>query len=51
MVIEQSQGTRRIYGLRHQGLEAIQAYIEGVWGDAATRFRLMAENTDGGSAR
>jgi hypothetical protein len=23
----------------------VQEYLEGVWGDAATRFRLLAENT------
>jgi DNA-binding transcriptional ArsR family regulator len=46
MVSEQAQGTRRIYHLRDEGMQAIQAYLEGVWGDAARRFRLMAENTD-----
>jgi hypothetical protein len=24
---------------------AVQAYLEGVWGEAAARFRLLAENT------
>jgi DNA-binding transcriptional ArsR family regulator len=46
MVAEQAQGTRRIYHLREQGMQAVQAYLEGIWGDAATRFRLVAENTD-----
>ncbi len=46
LVSEQAQGTRRIYHLRDEGLQAIQAYLEGVWGDAARRFRLLAENTD-----
>ncbi|MFI5065306.1 MAG: ArsR/SmtB family transcription factor [Streptosporangiales bacterium] len=46
MVSEHAQGTRRIYHLRDEGMQAIQAYLEGVWGDAARRFRLMAENTD-----
>ena len=45
MVSEQAQGTRRIYHLRDEGMQAIQAYLEGVWGDAARRFRLVAENT------
>ena len=45
MVAEQAQGTRRIYHLREQGLQAVQVYLEGIWGDAATRFRLLAENT------
>src|SRR5579863_3740636 len=46
MVAEQAQGTRRIYHLQEQGMEAVQAYLEGVWGEAAARFRLWAENTD-----
>jgi len=45
MVSEQAQGTRRIYHLRDEGMQAIQAYLEGIWGDAARRFRLVAENT------
>jgi DNA-binding transcriptional ArsR family regulator len=45
MVAERAQGTRRIYYLREDGLHAIQAYLERVWGDAAARFRLLAENT------
>ncbi len=45
MVAEQAHGTRRIYSLREEGLVAIQAYLEGIWGNAAARFRLLAENT------
>lgn len=45
MVTESAQGTRRIYHLKEEGMRAIQAYLEGIWGDAAMRFRLLAENT------
>ena len=45
LVIEEPVGTRRIYRLHDEGLEAVRAYLEGVWGDAASRFRLTAENT------
>ena len=45
MVTERAHGTRRIYHLQEQGLQAIQTYLEGIWGDAAARFRLLAENT------
>ena len=51
LVAEQAQGTRRIYHLQEQGLHAVQAYLEGIWGDAAARFRLLAENTDRTSGR
>jgi hypothetical protein len=44
-VAEHAQGTRRIYHLQDEGLRAVQAYLEQVWGDAARRFRLFAENT------
>ncbi len=46
MVAEQARGTRRIYHLQEQGMQAVQAYLEGIWGAAAARFRLLAENTD-----
>ena len=51
MVAEQAAGTRRIYHLQDQGLHAVKAYLEGVWGEAAARFRLLAENTEPGAER
>ena len=38
-------GTRHLYRLHDDGIAAVQAYLLGVWGDAAGRFRLLAENT------
>ncbi len=35
LVAEQAQGTSRIYHLREEGMRAVQAYLERVWGDAA----------------
>jgi DNA-binding transcriptional ArsR family regulator len=46
LVAERPQGTSRIYHLSGEGLEAVQAYLTQVWGDAAARFRLLAENTE-----
>ena len=45
LVVEHAEGTRRIYELQDEGVRAIQAYLEGIWGEAAARFRLLAENT------
>jgi DNA-binding transcriptional ArsR family regulator len=45
MVAEQADGTRRIYHLEEEGMRAVQEYLEGIWGAAAARFRLLAENT------
>jgi DNA-binding transcriptional ArsR family regulator len=46
LVVEEPRGTQRIYRLQEQGVEAVRAYLERVWGEAGARFRLMAENTD-----
>ena len=46
---EQAEGTRRIYHLHEQGLQAVQTYLERVWGDVAIRFRLLADNTEEGT--
>jgi DNA-binding transcriptional ArsR family regulator len=45
LVVAEPRGTRRIYQLHDQGVEAVRAYLAEVWGDAAARFRLLAENT------
>lgn len=46
LVLEEPRGARRIYRLQEQGLAVVQAYLERVWGEAAARFRLVAENTE-----
>jgi DNA-binding transcriptional ArsR family regulator len=45
-VTEERRGTRHFFRLHEEGPQAVQAYLEQVWGDASTRFRLLAENTD-----
>jgi DNA-binding transcriptional ArsR family regulator len=45
LVAEEPRGTRRIYRLREEGPSAVQAYLQQVWGEAAARFRLVAENS------
>jgi DNA-binding transcriptional ArsR family regulator len=45
LVAEERRGTERVYHLQEQGLQAVHEYLERVWGDAAGRFRLVAENT------
>lgn len=44
LVAATPQGTRRVYELREEGVEAVRAYFDEVWRDAAARFRLVAEN-------
>jgi DNA-binding transcriptional ArsR family regulator len=49
LVTDRAEGTRRVYSLDDRGMEAIQAYMLEMWGDAVARFRIAAENTDGES--
>lgn len=48
LVSHQQRGTRHIYELQEAGVDAVRAYLEQVWGEAAARFRLVAENTKKG---
>jgi DNA-binding transcriptional ArsR family regulator len=45
LVTDRAEGTRRLYRLHDAGIEAVRQYLESVWGDAAARFRIAAENT------
>lgn len=45
LVIDESHGARRLYQLHGAGVEAAQKYLDEVWGEAAARFRILAENT------
>ena len=45
LVIDRRRGTRRIYELHDEGVAAVRTYLAQVWGEAAARFRLLAENT------
>jgi DNA-binding transcriptional ArsR family regulator len=45
LVTDRAAGTRRLYRLHDEGIAAVRSYLEQVWGDAAARFRLAAENT------
>src|SRR3954468_12179023 len=45
LVVSEPRGTRRLYRLHDQGIEAVHTYLQQVWGEAAARFRLAAENT------
>jgi hypothetical protein len=44
-VREEPVGTRRVYRLHDEGIEAVRTYLELVWGEAAARFSLLASNT------
>jgi DNA-binding transcriptional ArsR family regulator len=46
LVTDRAEGTRRLYRLHDAGPEAVRAYLEQVWGEAAARFTIAAENTE-----
>jgi DNA-binding transcriptional ArsR family regulator len=45
LVAAEPRGTQRLYHLQDEGIDAVRAYLEAVWGDAARRFTMTAENT------
>jgi len=46
LVSSTPEGTRRLYQLHDHGLDAVRAYLENVWGDAAAAFRSAAARRD-----
>ncbi len=51
LVVDQAEGTRRVYELHGDGVEAVADYFSQVWGEAAVRFRLATENTSAKNLR
>ena len=51
LVTDRPEGTRRLYRLHDEGIDAVREYVEEMWGDAAARFKLVAENTAPGRSR
>jgi DNA-binding transcriptional ArsR family regulator len=46
LVTASAAGTRRLYELHDHGLDAVRAYLENVWGDAAAGLQSAAKNGD-----
>lgn len=44
LVASTPEGTRRLYRLHDEGVDAVREYLETVWGDVARRFTIAAEN-------
>ena len=45
LVEERSEGVRRIYSLRREGLMELREWLDSFWGDALEAFRIEAEST------
>jgi DNA-binding transcriptional ArsR family regulator len=46
LVEERSQGVRRIYSLRREGLMELREWLDSFWGDALEAFKLEAEKSN-----
>lgn len=51
LVADRADGTRNIFTLRPKALEQVHEELLALWGNAAARFRLVAENLPGGDDR
>ncbi len=45
LVDERSEGARRIYSLKREGLEELRQWLDSFWGDALQAFKLEAEKS------
>jgi DNA-binding transcriptional ArsR family regulator len=43
LVTDRAVGTRRVYAVDQEGLQAAQRYLGSFWSDALSRFRRAAE--------
>jgi DNA-binding transcriptional ArsR family regulator len=46
LVEERSEGARRIYALRREGLMELRAWLDSFWDDALEAFKAEAETGD-----
>ena len=47
LVSDHADGTRRIYQIRQQGVQAIHGYLDQMWGQAMAAFQAEARRTAG----
>jgi hypothetical protein len=47
LVADRAAGRRRLYAVDPAGLEALRAYLEGMWGQALADYRRAAEGGTG----
>jgi DNA-binding transcriptional ArsR family regulator len=43
LVVSQAEGTRRVYRLNPNGVNALRAYLDRIWAEALTAFQKAAE--------
>jgi len=50
LVVDRADGTRRLYALHPEPLDALRAYLEGFWAKALAGFKDVVENQERGGA-
>jgi DNA-binding transcriptional ArsR family regulator len=45
LVEERSEGVRRIYSVRYEGLQELRDWLDTFWGDALDAFKVEAERS------
>lgn len=43
LVTDRAEGTRRLYAVDKQGLDALRSWLDGFWGEALAAFKEAAE--------
>lgn len=43
LVVDRTDGTRRLYRLDTRGIEAVRSYLDQLWSDALAEFKKAAE--------
>jgi DNA-binding transcriptional ArsR family regulator len=51
LVEERSEGVRRIYSVRREGLVELRNWLDSFWGDALEAFKAEAERSHRSSGR
>lgn len=46
LVTDRPEGVRRLYRLDDEGVAEVRRYMSRVWGEAVSRFRIVADNTE-----
>lgn len=47
LVTDRADGTRRIYQIRYQGIQAVYGYLDQMWGQAMAAFQAEARQVAG----
>lgn len=47
LVVARAEGNRRVYGIRHQGLDELRMYLDSFWSDVLSAYSAEVERQYG----